>query len=76
MYFAFIDESGTPNLEDKESKFYVLAAVIMKDLGLNFLHSGSEIIKQDIWNIVRKNILLNSRFIWMTSMEEENFIRI
>ena len=42
MYFAFIDESGTPNLEDKESKFYVLAAVIMKDLGLNFLHSASE----------------------------------
>lgn len=53
MYFAFIDESGTPNLEDKESKFYVLAAVVMKDLGLNFLHSASETLKQDIWNIVR-----------------------
>lgn len=38
----FIDESGTPNLEDKESNFYVLAAVVMKDPGLNYLHNESE----------------------------------
>lgn len=53
MFFAFIDESGTPNLDDNESKFYILAAVIMKDQGLNFLHNGSEKIKQEIWEIVR-----------------------
>ena len=53
MYIAFIDESGTPNLDDLESKFYILAAVVMKEPGLNYLHNECESVKQDIWEIVR-----------------------
>ena len=53
LYFAYVDESGTPGPKDKNNKFYVLAAVVMQERGLNFLNSECDTIKQEIWDLIK-----------------------
>ncbi|MEE9379510.1 MAG: DUF3800 domain-containing protein [Candidatus Lokiarchaeia archaeon] len=53
MYFAYIDESGTPDPHEKNNKFYVLAAVVMQEKGLNYLNAKCDKIKQEIWEIIK-----------------------
>ena len=53
MYFAYIDESGSPKLKDKDNQFYVLAAVVMQERGLNFLNFECDKTKQELWDVVR-----------------------
>lgn len=54
MYFAYIDESGNPDPKDKDNKIYVLASVIMQEQGLNFLNNVCGILKQEIWQMIKK----------------------
>ena len=53
MYLAYIDESGSSELKDRDNKFYVLATVVMQEKGLNYLNIECENIKQEIWDIIK-----------------------
>ena len=54
MYFAYIDESGTPDPNDKDNKIYALAAVVMHEKGLNSLNTMTTKIKHQIWQILKR----------------------
>ncbi len=53
MYFAYIDDSGTPEPKDRNNKFYVLAAVVMQEKGLNYLNTECDNVKQEIWDMIK-----------------------
>ena len=53
MYFAYIDESGSPKLKDRDNQFYVLAAAVMQEKGLNYLNYECDKVKQEIWDVVK-----------------------
>jgi len=53
MYFAYVDESGNPDPNDKDNKIYVLAAVVMHEKGLNSLNTMSTKKKQQIWHVIK-----------------------
>jgi len=53
LYFAYIDESGTPKPKDIDNNFYVLAAVVMQEKGLNYLNTECDNVKKEIWEIIR-----------------------
>ncbi|MCK4380889.1 MAG: DUF3800 domain-containing protein [Candidatus Lokiarchaeota archaeon] len=55
MYFAYIDESGTPDPKDKHNNFYVLAAVVMQEKGLNYLNKEWDKLKKEIWELVKND---------------------
>ena len=54
MYFAYVDESGNPDPNDKNNKIYVLAAVVMHEKGLNSLNTMSTKKKQQIWDMIKE----------------------
>ncbi len=54
MYFAYVDESGNPDPNDKDNKIYVLAAVVMHEKGLNSLNTMSTKKKQQIWHVIKE----------------------
>lgn len=54
MYFAYVDESGTPDPNDKDNKIYVLAAVVMHEKGLNSLNTISTKKKKQIWDMIKE----------------------
>ena len=54
MYFAYVDESGNPDPNDKDNKIYVLAAVVMHEKGLNSLNTMSTKKKQQIWHVLKE----------------------
>lgn len=60
MYFAFIDESGNPDLKDRNNKFYVLAAVVMQEKGVNYLNTECDKVKQEIWDMIKTEKNLES----------------
>lgn len=53
MYFAFIDESGNPDLKDINNKFYVLVAFIMHEKGFPFLNDNIKLLRAEIWDQVK-----------------------
>lgn len=53
MYFAYIDESGTSEPQDKNNELYILAAVVMQEKGLNYLSTECDKIKQEIFEIIK-----------------------
>jgi len=55
MYFAYIDESGTPDPKDEHNSFYVLAAVVMQEKGLNYLNKEWDKVKKEIWELIKNN---------------------
>lgn len=52
MYFAFIDESGNPDVNDVNSHFFVLSALVMQEKGFPFLNQGAKELKLRIWDIL------------------------
>lgn len=55
MYFAFIDESGNPELNDKYNHFYVLPALIIQEKGFPYLHTNWKNLKQNVRSILVSN---------------------
>jgi hypothetical protein len=52
MYFAYLDESGTPDYED-ESELYVLTAFVINESNWILNHSALHNMKQAIWNDIK-----------------------
>ncbi|MHA1987877.1 MAG: DUF3800 domain-containing protein [Promethearchaeota archaeon] len=53
MYFAYIDESGTKDLNDKQNKLYVLTAIIIHENYWDWIHQETKNLKFKIWDLVK-----------------------
>lgn len=54
MYFAYVDESGSPDKKDTHNQIYVLSALIINEKYWDYLHKECKKLKKNIWNIVRE----------------------
>ncbi|MBA7523351.1 hypothetical protein ES705_15477 [subsurface metagenome] len=53
MYFAYIDESGNKDINNKQNKLYVLTAIIIHEKYWDWIHQESKNLKRKIWDLVR-----------------------
>ncbi len=54
MYFAYVDESGNKDVNNKQNKLYVLTAVIIHEKYWDWIHQQTKNLKQRIWDVVRQ----------------------
>ena len=54
MYFAYIDESGNKDINNKQNKLYVLIAIIIHEKYWDWIHQESKNLKYKIWDLVRE----------------------
>lgn len=53
MYFAYIDESGNKDINNKQNKLYVLTAIIFHEKYWDWIHQETKNLKQKIWDLVK-----------------------
>lgn len=54
MYFAYVDESGNKEINNKQNKLYVLTAIIIHEKYWDWIHRETKNLKQKIWEIVKE----------------------
>lgn len=58
MYFAYVDESGNVDLNDPNSKEYILTAVIIHERDWFNIQKACRDLKHEIWSMLDENNLL------------------
>jgi len=53
MYFAYVDESGNKDINNKQNKLYVLSAIIIHEQYWDWIHKETKNLKHKIWEIVK-----------------------
>lgn len=53
MYFAYADESGNKDINNKQNKLYVLTALIIHEQYWNWIHQEIKNLKRKVWDLVR-----------------------
>ncbi len=53
MYFAYVDESGNKDINNKQNKLYVIVAIIIHEQYWDYIHKECKNLKQKIWNLVK-----------------------
>ena len=54
MYFAYVDESGNKDINNKQNKLYILTALIIHEQYWDWIHREIKNLKQKIWDLVRE----------------------
>lgn len=54
MYFAYVDESGNKDINNKQNKLYVLTAIIIHEQYWEWIHRESKNLKSKIWSLVKE----------------------
>lgn len=53
MYFAYVDESGNKDINNKQNKLYFLTAIIIHEQYWDWIHQESKNLKSKIWSLVK-----------------------